>query len=47
MAAKTTIKFVTGNRNKLKEVSAYLHNMKHLELINIDLDRKLEFHINK
>jgi len=38
MAAKTTIKFVTGNKNKLKEVSAYLHNMKHLELINIDLD---------
>ena len=39
MSVKRTINFVTGNKNKLKEVAAFLKENDAIEVTNIDLDR--------
>lgn len=39
MAVKQTIKFVTGNKNKLREVAAYLKGNESIDIVNVNLDR--------
>ena len=39
MSVKKTIQFVTGNKNKLKEVASFLKENETIEVVNIDLDR--------
>ena len=47
MAIKQTIKFVTGNKNKVKEVSAFLKGNELIEILNISLDRmKIVFYFS-
>ena len=38
MSVKRTINFVTGNKNKLREVAAFLKENDSIEVTNIDLD---------
>jgi len=40
MSMKQTIKFVTGNKNKLREVAAFLKENETVEIMNVDLDCK-------
>ena len=39
MSVKRTINFVTGNKNKLKEVAAFLKDNDSIEIENVNLDR--------
>ena len=44
MSVKRTINFVTGNKNKLREVAGFLKENDAIEITNVDLDCMKSFY---